>query len=282
VQALRLVSAITVMGACFDPRPSMGGACTAEGLCPDGLECVNDVCVRGVGGVDASALADASGLADANATTDVAEPDGSNPVAAISTLVAASSSGANLASYTFATQPIGAPAIDRLLVVAIGCLVDGGVCTVTGVTIQGTTAMVAVENSFGGGTAALFYARVPSGTTADVTVTTSSANERMGIALYAITGQQADTPTFTDTTRQTDGGSTTVDVQANGTVIALLYNNEPNPAAWQGLLEDLDVRIETDHMTTASLDSPIAEVGRVVTVSTDSNGTIPMVVAAWR
>ncbi len=42
---LALASFAIAMGACFDPQRSETLSCSRDGLCPDDLECVNQVCV---------------------------------------------------------------------------------------------------------------------------------------------------------------------------------------------------------------------------------------------
>ena len=51
---MRIVSAISIamVAGCFSPAPPEGNACAPGGLCPDGLSCVEQVCISGDGSND--------------------------------------------------------------------------------------------------------------------------------------------------------------------------------------------------------------------------------------
>lgn len=82
---------LLVLAGCYDPRISAGTACSPLGECPDGLPCVNGVCVLpGTGEPDAMATPDARG--DAPAPDVDAAPDGPSNLGPI-------------AHWTFDTDP---------------------------------------------------------------------------------------------------------------------------------------------------------------------------------
>jgi Thrombospondin type 3 repeat len=49
---MRVITAILIalVAGCFSPAPPEGNACAPGGLCPDGLSCINQVCISGDGG----------------------------------------------------------------------------------------------------------------------------------------------------------------------------------------------------------------------------------------
>ncbi|HUO50194.1 MAG TPA: fibronectin type III domain-containing protein, partial [Candidatus Paceibacterota bacterium] len=97
---------------------------------------------------------------------------------------------------TFSNVNIGTPAANRIVVVGVDNNSgnnDGGT---TAVTIGGVSATKAVTSATGSDYASIWYATVPTGSTANIVVTTGSSGgiENMGILVGTITGSSSPTP----------------------------------------------------------------------------------------
>lgn len=126
--------------------------------------------------------------------------------------------GADASSYTFPGVNIGPASFDRVVVAAFGARATDS-RTITSVLIGGIAAIPA-QDTGSGHKAAIYYALVPSGTTADVTVNFSGGMVRCALAVWTITG----VPGLTAVTQAgSDSGnpsSVTVTVPADGVTIA--------------------------------------------------------------
>jgi hypothetical protein len=106
---------------------------------------------------------------------------------------------AGASEMTFASVPIGDAAADRLVVVGLQATHTTGVpITLTIGGVSATSAVAVVDVGGSDSRVQLFYATVPTGTTADV-VAASTFISVMQIAVYTLTGVSA-TPTATGTT----------------------------------------------------------------------------------
>lgn len=99
---------------------------------------------------------------------------------------------ASLTSFTFAARAIGAADATRIVAVGIGIQATIGNTTITGVTIGGVAATQATgayqTEVTGGQTTDIWYAAVPSGTTADVVVNTAAQLSRCAVFVYRAIG----------------------------------------------------------------------------------------------
>lgn len=129
------------------------------------------------------------------------------------------------ASFTFTSQAIGVASANRIVVLAITHGVTGGLNIPT-VTIGGISAALATGsnvNSGGGMYTELWYAAVPTGTTANIVITLSGSEGRLAIGVYTITSA---TSAFSAANGSGSASastlSTTVTVPSGGYAIAVL------------------------------------------------------------
>lgn len=166
----------------------------------------------------------------------------------------------DLATYTFADQPLGHEAEDRTIIVMGACRGTGG-CTSLTVTVAGVTAVVDVATLYTGTGTCTFAARaeVPTGTTGDVVVTASATQLRCHVGVYSMNGRVSlvdwatdDAPDSEDLRVQSCG----VTVVAGGEVFALGAVAAAAPGGWTsgadrdgvaepGVAEDYDEQYDT-------------------------------------
>lgn len=110
-------------------------------------------------------------------------------------------------SFTATAFSIGQAASDRVIVVCIG---SGGSSArqVSGVTIGGNAATLAVRSASIARCTGIYYLAVPSGTTADIVATFSGSVDMAHFSVYSITGWAS--VTLFDSATATDTGSFTV------------------------------------------------------------------------
>jgi len=185
-----------------------------------------------------------------------------NPRAALQyTFDHTSVDGTDSATYTFASQAIGTAYSDRLVVVGYAFTNLTGQA-ITSVTIGGITATTI--HSTGTNTACgLAWANVPTGTTASIVITpTSAGTVRCGISVYVVRGLQSMTAFATNASA---GGSdasrnTSLNIAAGGVVFAVSAS-QAGATAWTNITEDADVDTEpanTAHISTAAKTSATA------------------------
>jgi hypothetical protein len=164
---------------------------------------------------------------------------------------------ANLTTYTFSGASIGAVDATRKTVIAVVSRTAGTTITLNSATIGGSaaTALVNAKHSSGNTQhAALFIIDSGSGsglsaaTTADITVTFSSAATRCAVGVYRLTNSSI-TAHDTDQDGTTSGNPTGggIDVQGAGAIIAAGGCDAPGAAttSWSNLTEDADARLES-------------------------------------
>lgn len=180
---------------------------------------------------------------------------------------------------TFTAQNFGAAAVNRYLVAAIGLSHSGA--TVTSVTIGGISATSIINNDNGAVHATLWAALVPTGTSGDVTVTSSGGSPGVidcTVELYAMTGnhQLAADATAVGVT------SATINAQASGATIAAAFSTSGSlSATWTGLTKDADINVLG--AVTSSFASASQEAGNSslsISVATYS-GTSALAAASW-
>lgn len=102
------------------------------------------------------------------------------------TVVGSAGSTANATTYTFNSVDIGAEDPNRVVAIAVQTQVS-----VSTVTINGVSATV-----YGGTSAAIAYANIPTGTTATIVVTNSASTSRTYIDCFRIVPGQSTAPYF--------------------------------------------------------------------------------------
>lgn len=149
-------------------------------------------------------------------------------------------------SFTFSGASIGAETAARVVIMAIGA--GSGVSTamtITGVTVAGNAATEQVTIADSGGTdterSSIYAIAVPSGTTADIVVTTSHTARYCAVAVYI-----ADLASITKSASATNTVEPivmSIDVAAGGFVIATGQTRNDggsNTYTVTGLTEDID------------------------------------------
>lgn len=160
--------------------------------------------------------------------------DGSPSGAATVTFVGTMSSEDNLGTYTFSGFNIGAPAANRIIVVS--AFLGGGAFTpITSITVNGTQLVLAggISDPTNGGSIAIGYKTIPTGTTAAITVT-SAAADRAAVIIYRVTAQN-ETPTERSASRDQNLDTSTIGSNVDfrtGEVVIANAGNGSNNATW--------------------------------------------------
>lgn len=160
--------------------------------------------------------------------------------------------------WTFSGMSIGAAASDRFVIVAVyapSTSTNAPDC-ITAVTIAGVSAtqLANVETSNGYHVYDFWGASVPTGTTGDVVVTSSSGRASMSVAVYRAIGLQSTTPTATasDNTASADVLSAGITVQSGGFAVAMSgIQHGSATCTWggSGMTEDADSPFPVDPAT---------------------------------
>jgi hypothetical protein len=170
--------------------------------------------------------------------------------------------GVAATSKTWTAMSIGTADANRTVIVGI-TKANGTGHVITGVTIDGVTAtQLATVASATTVSADFWAAAVPTHTTADIVVT--SSHVRMGISVFSAIAPVA-TPDRNVVSAGTTPWSTTIDVDANGYVIGVVYGNQggasTNPRHGAGLAtvpagglaRSVGVSVGTDDLTWTGL-----------------------------
>ena len=135
---------------------------------------------------------------------------------------------------TWSSAAIGSADANRVVVAIV---TTGNAVTppspVSGVTIQGIAATLAVSNSIGRFHSSMWYASVPTGTTATIVATIPGGAKAAGLALYTLTGMPwitADQTGYDPNTSFASSFSTTFDVHANGAALYGFATGISHPA----------------------------------------------------
>lgn len=181
-------------------------------------------------------------------------------------------------SKTFSAESIGAAATDRVVVLAIALRFTAGSGTISSVTIGGVTATQAVFALNSTNSASIYYAKVSSGTTADIVISTSVNINYVGVGIYTYTGGNS-IPAVTDTVTDTTASfSTTMSVAEGGVIIAAAatLNGTTSRFTFSGVSEDFEATYGSSneqygagHLEYASASTPT--VGNVV-----ANSNLPV------
>lgn len=158
---------------------------------------------------------------------------------------------------TYAGASIGAEAADRIVVVCISSE-DGD--EPSGVTIAGNAATKAAGTVLATTTldAYIYYLAVPTGTTADIVISSFTASSTDNhIAVYSVTGAASPPTAGTDTSEDMDAtdplttGSTTIAADGGMLAIAACGTSTSTSKTWANLTEDIEVATGAHCFTTA-------------------------------
>lgn len=191
-------------------------------------------------------------------------------------------------SSTFTAVAIGAAAADRLVFVQIGNLPDNADSgnLITGVTIGGVTATQAVQSSFFFG---LLYndwwwAAVPTGTTANIVITITSAVSGTGtfaINVYRVTGANTTSPvSSTKTVDDTTNPFGSITVLSGGIALGGVYGPDESSiqtitTVWTNLTEDTDTTVNFGGTDTLGFSAASTTSTGSITVTATATSSAP-------
>ena len=191
----------------------------------------------------------------------------------------------NAATYNFSSVSFGVPSASRQIIVGT-CGVIGSGQTISSVTIGGVSATQVVQASNGGQPCGLFIANVPTGTSGTVSVTFSTTMGRAHIGVWRMVAANSAAAEDTISLGLGSSGSQsgTIDVSANGVIIAYGIGNNTGNHGWTGVNEDFDTTVESLHAVSgASIQLGSAEIGRTITADPGSGSSVyGLVAASWR
>ncbi len=160
--------------------------------------------------------------------------------ALVGTFLQAAGDAANLTTYTFASQNLGAAAADRHILVAVACR-SAGTITLSGVTVAGVSATIDQQITSAGTTVAIARAAVPTGATGDVVVTFSGGAVRAVVALVRLTGG---TPTVSGANAGTT--SATATTVANGYTLVTYAAGGLGSTSVTNITEEWNISVESN------------------------------------
>ena len=172
------------------------------------------------------------------------------PIASIS-LTDTAADAADLTTYTFTSRSIGAAEQSRFIIVGSGQRNSGQ--TIVSMTIGGVTASLIKRQvgASGFNVVELWGAYVPTGTTATISITWSSAIARCAIAVYRAVYLQSSTAVATYSSTA-DPMATSINVPDGGVAVAFSYGAANTTNTWTGLTEDVDSTVESQCYSSAS------------------------------
>ena len=158
------------------------------------------------------------------------------------TFIGQTADTADLTTYTFTNHAIGAADVTRRVVVAVSLgFLAASSQTLASATIGGIAATIHVQVG-SGDCVAFISALVPTGTTATIVVTASAAARRAAVAVYRAINETVATPhaTMTDNTLTSATLSGTINIPANGWVVAACQFNGNVTTTWVGVTQQYD------------------------------------------
>lgn len=206
--------------------------------------------------------------------------------AATASYTAGGIDSANKNNYSFAGISIGTAATDRLVAVAI---VEGASAGTdpTSVTVGGISATkIASTNDGSNVTTTLWYAAVPTGTTATIAVNNGVTRQFCRVDAFRIVGQSSSTPYYFNTVL--NAGSSTVltltpgYVLSDGATIACSAAPAVNSTyTWAGLSEDYDTATEATNARVSGASGTGFAAAITATISGAATGLMG-IIAMWR
>jgi len=180
-------------------------------------------------------------------------------------------SDADASSYTFSSANLGS-SVDRHVAVVFGAASSGTNPAVSSATIAGVSASVVVEKSAANQVCVhVIIAKIPAGTiSGDIVVNFDMTMLRCHPVVYELIGAGSATAHDTDTGAHADPINMSLDVPANGCVLAVAAQagSGATTASWTGVIEDVDAVMEASRTYTSGHDNLVAgESGRTVSVN---------------
>ena len=147
-------------------------------------------------------------------------------VSIINTVAIASQTGISSSPVTFTAQPIGTPSSDRLIFVCMQNFSPIDHNMVTAMTIGGVSAteLANINDGLPRLESAIWWAPVPTGTTADIVLTLPGSftlPNAIGIIVYSVTGANTTTPVLASATAADPSApSASITIPSNGELLA--------------------------------------------------------------
>ena len=191
----------------------------------------------------------------------------------------ASTSVASLAdgNNTFSSLSFGTPASGRRLILAIATISFAGQ-SLNSVTIGGVTATARVARGGGAhslnGYSYVFDATVPTGASGDIVLNISTTFDLTSLSLFRAIGLKTAGAYHTNANENT--GSITVNVPANGFIIAAKASINTTSMTWTGLTRERNDHAGSNESTSTAYSALMAaQTGyTVTTTSTDNNAQV--------
>lgn len=186
--------------------------------------------------------------------------------------------------YTFTAQALGTVKSNRKILVPVNGFAQTR--TVSTLTVAGISASLVVRASGANETSEIWLASVPTGTTGDVVVTWSGAQDACGIGIIAAYDMSS-TATDTGTSTATATASDTLNIPQNGLAIGMtcLRSDTNRTFVWTGITELYDEIVENNSLTQtgAMLTFAAAQTGLAITCAPSAAGlrNPVMVLASW-
>lgn len=210
------------------------------------------------------------------------------PTAVDVTAQGSASDAANLATYTFAAQALGAVNDYRRSVVGL-YFRGAGSLTLTSVTLGGNAmtglGTAAVNNTGGNTTYCRFFGLntglgtvLTAATDAAVVVNVSAPNaDRCGIVNYRVIKNGTSLTPTDDGVSLVDDPTVGIDCEANGAILGLFggSDNVATTVGWTNLTEDYDFSVENRVISSAHNEFASAQTGRNITVTPSAAVTVP-------
>lgn len=191
----------------------------------------------------------------------------------------------NQQTHTFTNHNIGAAAGDRLVIV-VACFNQSNSSSVT-CTIGGVAATKVRQDANGGlAGCAIFYRNVPSGTSADIVVTTASGSiNTLRIGVWRLVGQSSDIPADDNGTNGVNSVlSANIDVPARAVMVAGFHVAAGGSCTWSNATERFDntdnnlLGTGADHTNATDSDQD----GRTITATATASQRAGLSIASWR
>lgn len=181
----------------------------------------------------------------------------------------------NVSTYTFSSQPFGTASTDRVVIVTITAT-QGVNGTISSVTIGGVSASIIAQQSSGVITCGIAAAVVPTGTTGDVVVNTSTVRDECAIGIWSSTGLAGAVAVASGSNTNLD--ALTLNAEAGGFVIAVCANDGDETTTWSGATEAYDVSLGEYENSSGASDIVLSS--SVTVQPTLSGATSPVVFIA--
>lgn len=177
-------------------------------------------------------------------------------------------------SVTFTAVPIGTASADRIVVALYN-----STAVATGMTIGGVTATKAIDELTGISGLQMWYAAVPTGTTANIVVTAGGAMSNESLIVGKLTGvTAAPSNTSVELPSSSDPSNISVTVPLTGFGIVGIYGT-PTLVGWTGATEDFRVADAGGNLLVMAHTAVAGT--NTVQANTFSGGSHHMVSASW-